>query len=164
MEQIIAKLLIDFENGKMNRRQLIQSLAVSAAAAVAATPALGAAPAAGKGFKANNVNHISFGVADYGRARDFYTDLLGMKVTKDDGKQAFLDFGQTRLLVRKTRQPDNKPLVDHMAYTIENWNREAVEAELKHRGLDPRPDTDYSFHIKDPDGYDVQICGRWPLA
>ena len=31
MEHIIAKLLNDFENGKMNRRQLIQALALAAA-------------------------------------------------------------------------------------------------------------------------------------
>ena len=33
MEQIIARLLGDFESGKMNRRQLIQSLALAATAA-----------------------------------------------------------------------------------------------------------------------------------
>ena len=35
-----------------------------------------------------------------------------------------------------------------------------MEAELKRRGLDPRPDTDDSFHVKDPDGFDLQISGR----
>ena len=38
MEQIVAKLLQDFELGKMNRQQLIQSLAVAASAASAAAP------------------------------------------------------------------------------------------------------------------------------
>lgn len=57
MEHLIAKLLKDFEDGRMTRRQLIQSLALSAAAASAAT----AAPIAeGKGFKALAVNHISY--------------------------------------------------------------------------------------------------------
>ena len=35
MESVIAKLLQDFERGKMNRRQLIQSLSLAAAAAAA---------------------------------------------------------------------------------------------------------------------------------
>jgi hypothetical protein len=26
--------------------------------------------------------------------------------------------------------------------------------------LEPRPDTDDSFHVKDPDGYDLQISGK----
>ena len=52
-----------------------------------ATPPPVVAPlATGKGFKAIAVNHISYGVADYGWTRDFYSDLLGMKVTYDDGR------------------------------------------------------------------------------
>ena len=157
MEQIIAKLLQDFEHGKMNRRQLIQSLAVAASLGVVAAPL---AAADSKGFKAVTVNHISYQVADYARTRDFYSDLLGMKVSHDDGKQAYLAFGDSFLLPRNARNGGPTPRVDHIAYTIDNWNKDAVEAELKHRGLQPRPDTENSFHIKDPDGFDVQISGK----
>jgi hypothetical protein len=59
----------------------------------------------------------------------------------------------------QTPDPNPKPVVDHLAFTIENWDKNTVENELKARGLDPRPDTDYSFHIKDPGGCDLQICG-----
>ena len=41
METLIAKLLQDFEQGKMNRRQLVQSLSVAAAAASVPTTVLG---------------------------------------------------------------------------------------------------------------------------
>ena len=157
MEQIIAKLLQDFELGKMNRRQLIQSLAVAASAASAAAP-LNAADS--RGFKAVTVNHISYQVADYARTRDFYSDLLGMKVSHDDGKQAYLAFGDSFLLPRNARNGGATPRVDHIAYTIDNWNKDAVETELKRRGLQARPDTENSFHIKDPDGFDVQISGK----
>jgi hypothetical protein len=43
MESVIAKLLQDFEQGKMNRRQLIQSLSLAAAAAAGMAPAARAA-------------------------------------------------------------------------------------------------------------------------
>jgi len=160
-ERIVIDLLSQFERGKISRRGLIQTLAMGLAAGSAATsvPALAAAPAH-KGFKAVAVNHISYGVADYGRTRDFYAELLGMRVSEDNGKQCALSFGDTFVIPRKTRQPDNKPYVDHIAYTIENWNKAEVEEELKRRGLNPRPDTDDSFHIKDPDGFDVQIAGK----
>jgi catechol 2,3-dioxygenase-like lactoylglutathione lyase family enzyme len=157
MEQIIAKLLQDFEQGKMNRRQLVQSLAIAAAAAGAAAPILAAET---KGFKAVAVNHISYQVANYARTRDFYSNLLGMKVSHDDGRQAYLAFGDSFLLPRNARNGGSTPRVDHIAYTIDNWNRDAVEAELKRRGLHARPDTENSFHIKDPDGFDVQISGK----
>lgn len=157
MEQIIAKLLQDFEQGKMNRRQLIQSLAVAASAATAATPF---AAAGGKGFKAVAVNHISYRVADYARTRDFYADLLGMKVSHDDGRQCYLEFGDSFLIPRNARNGGTTPTVDHIAYTVDTWDKSAAEAELKRRGLTPRPDTENSFHVKDPDGFDLQISGR----
>jgi catechol 2,3-dioxygenase-like lactoylglutathione lyase family enzyme len=157
MEQIIAKLLQEFEHGKMNRRQLIQSLTLAASVAGAAAPA----PAGeGKGFQAVTVNHISYQVADYAKTRDFYGDLLGMKVSHDDGKQCYMSFGNTFLLPRNARQGVSAPRVDHIAYTIETWDKGAVEAELKRRGLTPRPDTEDSFHVKDPDGFDLQISGK----
>ncbi len=158
MEHLIAKLLHDFEQGKMNRRQLIQSLAMAASAAAAAAPARAAE---GKGFKAVAVNHISYQVADYARTRDFYADLLGMKVSHDDGqRQCYLAFGDTFLLARNARGGATGPRIDHMAYTIEDWDKNAVEAELKRRDLPARLDTEDSFHTKDPDGFDVQISGK----
>ncbi len=47
-----------------------------------------------------------------------------------------------------------------MAWGIDNWDAKKVEAALKERGLSPVADNhgDYqSFHIKDPDGFDVWI-------
>jgi catechol 2,3-dioxygenase-like lactoylglutathione lyase family enzyme len=154
MEQIIDRLVRDFEQGKLSRRQLIQSLTVAASSAVAANAA-DPAP-----FKAVTVNHISYQVADYAKTRDFYAGLLGMEVSHDDGRQCYLSFGNTFLLPRNVRQGRTAPLVDHIAYTIEAWNKDAVEGELKKRGLPIRPDTENSFHTKDPDGFDLQIAGK----
>jgi len=161
MEHIIAQLLNDFERGKMNRRQLIQSLALAASAAEAAKAA-SPEPA----FKAATVNHISYQVADYTKTRDFYADLLGMSVKQDNGRQCFLSFGNTFLLPRNARQGAQipPPRIDHIAYTIETWDKDQVEAELKKRGLNPRPDTADSFHVKDPDGFDLQISGKGMTA
>jgi catechol 2,3-dioxygenase-like lactoylglutathione lyase family enzyme len=163
MEQIIDNLLNDFERGKLSRRQLVQVLAAGALAGTA-TPALSAEPMK---LKAISVNHISYGVADYARTRDFYADLLGMKVSQDTGQQCYLGFGDTLLTARKTRQPDGKPYIDHIAYTLGNWepgnaaDENAVEAELTRRGLAPKTDMggdSKSFHIRDPDGFNLQLC------
>ncbi len=171
MEQIISQLLRDYEEGRINRRQLVRNLAVAAAAAVG----VGAAPAAadeGKGFKAVTINHISYQVKDYRVTRDFYAGLLGMGVKQDNGKsQCYMTFGDSFLLPRNGRPgPDGKvtPRVDHIAYTIEDWDKDKVEAELKRRKLcfpprfpdGPRPDTENSFHVQDPDGFDLQISGK----
>lgn len=157
MEHIIARLLEDFENGKLSRRQLIKSLAVTATAACVGGPD-SAAAVENKGFKAVAVNHISYQVADYARTRDFYADLFGMKVSQDDGKQCLLAFGETFIIPRN--KSANTPCVDHIAYTIANWDKDVVEAELKRRGLNPKPDTENSFHVEDPNGFDLQISGQ----
>jgi catechol 2,3-dioxygenase-like lactoylglutathione lyase family enzyme len=50
---------------------------------------------------------------------------------------------------------------DSFSWQITPWNAKTVEAELKKRGLNPVADNDgkgyESFHVKDPDGFDVQI-------
>ena len=159
MESIIAKLLQDFEQGKMNRRQLIQGLALAATAASAAQ----AASAAPEGYvaKATAINHVSYQVSDYKKCRDFYSGLFGMQVSRDDGMQCRLSFGNNILIVRN-RTPAAK--VDHVAYTIQNWDTDksvkpAVEAELKRRGLKIRT-TEGSFHVEDPEGFEVQMGGK----
>jgi len=159
MENIIAKLLQDFEQGKMSRRQLIQSIAVTATAASAAS----AAPAANSGnsvMKAIYLNHNSYQVADYAKTRDWYADLFGMTVEEDDGKQCRLAFGNN-LIVARTR-PSGTPRVDHVAYTIENWDqkKEGIAAELKRRNIPIKSgDIKTSLHILDPDGFEVQFGG-----
>ena len=159
MENVIAKLLDDFDRGGMTRRQLIKSLAVVAAVAAETTPAVAENA---KRFRAVAVNHISYQVADYAKTRDFYADLLGMKVAGDTGSQCNLILGDTNTFVipRNAPQGTTPPRIDHIAYTIENWDKDSVKAELERRGLNPKPDTDNSFHVKDPNGFDLQISGK----
>jgi catechol 2,3-dioxygenase-like lactoylglutathione lyase family enzyme len=158
MEHLISGLLREFEQGKLTRRQLIQNLAIAATAAsgISGVPAMAAE---GKVLKATNINHVSYQVNDYKRTRDFYAGLFGMTVSNDDGKQCRLSFGNNMLVVRN-RQP--APKVDHIAYTIENWDREkeTVEAELKRRDLKIiQGDIKTSLHVLDPDGFEVQFGG-----
>ena len=161
MEYIVGKLLQDYEHGKMTRRQLIRTLALTATAASMAGAAEAAAPA-----NAININHVSMQVADYKKTRDFYSGLFGMKVTEDDGKtMSTLTFGDNSIIARNANsRPGAKIGVDHIAYTLANWDtdrkvRPAVEAELKRRGLNIRT-TEGGFHVQDPDGFEVQMGGK----
>jgi len=161
MEYIIGKLLQDFEQGRVTRRQLIQTLALAATAASTAGTAEAAAPA-----NAVSINHVSMQVADYTRTRDFYAGLFGMKVTDDDKKtQCRLTCGDNIIIARNaSSRPGGRIGVDHIAYTLANWDTDkgvkpAVEAELKRRGLMIRT-TEGSFHVPDPDGFEVQVGGK----
>jgi hypothetical protein len=70
----------------MNRRQRIQSLSLAAAAAP------GPARAAGRSRPSTSTRTL-MRWKDYKKVCDFYVDVLGMKVTADDGKQCRLVFG-----------------------------------------------------------------------
>ena len=164
MEHIIAKLLQNFEDGKMTRRQLIQSLALAATAASATGAVPVAAAAADKYLvKTTYLNHVGYQVADYRKSRDWYADLFGMKVALDDGKKANLAVGES-LLIFHNRQSPSTPIIDHICFTVADWDKDksvrgAVEAELKRRGLEVQSSAN-SLDIKDPDGYRIQLGGK----
>ena len=52
-------------------------------------------------------------------------------------------------------------MVKSFCFVIEPWDAKTVEAELRERGLSPVAENDgngfESFHVKDPDGWDLQI-------
>lgn len=61
------------------------------------------------------------------------------------------------------RAPRNAAF-DSFCFGIDPWDAKKVEAELRARGLSPAADNDakwgkdfQSFHVKDPDGFDLQI-------
>ena len=159
MEQIVANLVSQFEEGKLTRRQLIRNLTIAVGAGSGWSPvSAGAAPAEGRVLPAIYINHVSYQVADYAKTRDFYAGLFGMKVAEDDGKtQCRLLFGDNILAVRNAAtRPDKKIGVDHIAYTIANWDEEkdANLAEVARRGLKVTQNS-----ILDPDGFRVQFGG-----
>jgi len=196
MENLIAKLLGDFEAGKLSRRQLIQTLAlcatapVAAAAAAAQTPAASATAAAASTpapWKTVYLDHISYAVTDYKKSAAFYSNLMGWTIRNDNGtNQATLDIGTVGgIIIRNARRPEGSaqtppaaapsqpgqpprpPLtgvINHISYGIDPWDTEKVKAELERRGLRPRPDmvgdNFKSFHVFDPDGWDLQISNK----
>jgi hypothetical protein len=170
MERIIGKLLEDFEQGKMSRRQLIRNLALTAATA----SAVGAAPGAesdSKLIKAVGVNHIVYNVSDYTQARDLYIGLLGLQASSDDGKSCRLAIGDTTLVIRNVgtypsptgnfTAGSDKTGIDHIGYTIANWDtdpkvKEAMRAELKRRGL-PAVENAMNGFTQAPDGFGLKV-------
>lgn len=183
MESVVAGLLSDFESGKLSRRQLVQTLALVAvgspvATALAQTAARSpvSSPGLQSPFKTVWLDHISYAVSDYRKSTDFYSGLMGWTVKEDDGRQALLDInGLGSILIRNARRPDSSTptpadrppvtgVVNHIAFGVQPWDTGAVKAELERRGLSPRTDnqgeTYKSFHVRDPDGWDLQISNQ----
>jgi catechol 2,3-dioxygenase-like lactoylglutathione lyase family enzyme len=112
------------------------------------------------GWRTVALDHITFRMADYQKEAAFYVALMGWKLRSDDGKQAVLDIGDWGSAIFK-QAPEQRAVVENFCFVIEPWNAAAVKAELVKRGLDPVAENDgngfESFHVKDPDGWDVQI-------
>src|SRR5262245_31357044 len=125
----------------MTRRQVIQRLALAAtASALRTVAAVSARTAEGCVAKVTALQHVASHVSDCKEVLHFHAGLFGRPVSRDDGMQCRLSFGDNILIVRN-RPPAGK--VDHIAYTITGWDtdknvKSAVEAELKRRGLQVR--------------------------
>jgi catechol 2,3-dioxygenase-like lactoylglutathione lyase family enzyme len=129
------------------------------------------------GWKTVSLEHLTFRVADYQKEAAFYIALMGWTLRSDDGKQAVLDIGDWGSVIFKQTPADAfdsggggggrgrggslRAVVDSFSFGIEPWNPNTVEAELKTRGLAPVAERGAngfeSFHVKDPDGFDLQI-------
>lgn len=129
------------------------------------------------GWKTVALDHVTFRAADYRKEAAFYIALMGWKLRSDDGTQAVLDMGDWGSAIFKSapasafeapaaggrgRAEPVRVVVESFAFAIDRWNAKTVEAELRTRGLNPIADHDgkgfESFRVKDPDGWDLQIC------
>jgi catechol 2,3-dioxygenase-like lactoylglutathione lyase family enzyme len=163
----------DFKHGKMNRRQLLQAIGLTAGAASVAVSGASAQqadapkprmswlkstyPRSGP-FKTISVNHISYSVPDQRKARAWYVEVLGMLPVFDNGRTTALRFGipWNHIYLGQNKDTAAKPAIGHMAYSVEKFRLDAMEAELKGRGLVASYDGYEMLHTDDPEGYRVQ--------
>jgi len=167
MERFIADLVKNYESGKVDRREFCKTVALAATVYAAGDAAKAQAP---RGFKMLGVNHISYTCPDYAKVRDWYVKNLGMTSTpgKDNGQRANLMFGPEPgkggqfVVARTARAPANpRPpatgLIDHVCYTIPNWDDAKVDAGLKASGR-PFVARPGNVNVLDPFNYPVQLA------
>jgi catechol 2,3-dioxygenase-like lactoylglutathione lyase family enzyme len=129
------------------------------------------------GWKTTALEHVTIDVVDYKKEAAFYIALMGWKLRSDDGKQAVLDIGNWGNAILRGASPDSftpsnggaarRSEVKNFAWVIDKWDAKKVAAELTRRGMTPVADNRgafESFHVKDPDGWDLQICNNKGLA
>ena len=160
---------------KLDRRKLLQAMGWTASAVVVANAfpdslsalAGDAAQDVVSGtrvFPVKTVNHLSLAVADYAKSRDFYVDLLGMRVVWDNGKGVALEFGDLKapngIYIRNVSNPGEKATVNHIAYALPDFMKykAAMKAELeRHHLTNMKPDGDVGWICDDPAGYMLNI-------
>jgi len=167
MERFIADLIKKFESGAVSRREFCETVALAATVYAAGDAAQAQAP---RGFKMLGINHISYTCADYTKVRDWYVTHLGMQSTpgKDNGRRANLMFGPEPgkggqfVVARNATTPANpRPpatgFIDHVCYTISNWDDKRVDEGLKESGR-PFVARPGNVNVLDPFNYPVQLA------
>jgi hypothetical protein len=190
MQAFVATKLDDYTKGKISRRQLLESLTVAAATTAAAGGAQAApAPAQNRALKAALVNHISYQCPDFHRVADWYSRVFNMEQVTypSEPSQIGMPFGRrnqkplgvtaddvpTSYIVVRTRNPNgtaadkgalekpaSRAVIEHVAYTIADFDRDRVAAQLRALGVqNVRNGGLYSLHMADPFGFDIQLSG-----
>jgi catechol 2,3-dioxygenase-like lactoylglutathione lyase family enzyme len=130
------------------------------------------------GWRTTSLNQITFRVAEPEKEAAFYAALMGWKVRSEDAKRVVMDVGDWGTVIFRRVPADSFPppaagraggaprapvtaVVEGFGFDIEPWNAKAVKTELEKRGMTPVADNDgkgfESFHVKDLDGWDLQI-------
>jgi catechol 2,3-dioxygenase-like lactoylglutathione lyase family enzyme len=130
------------------------------------------------GWHTTGLDHITFRVAEPQQEAAFYAALMGWKLRSDDGTRVVMDMGDWGTAVFRKVSADSfaapapaagrvggrapvRAVVEGYGFSIEPWNAKSVEQELRKRGLNPVAENDgkgfESFHVKDLDGFDLQI-------
>jgi catechol 2,3-dioxygenase-like lactoylglutathione lyase family enzyme len=172
----VDKIVDDFEQGRLSRRQLVASL-VGLGAATATLNGAVLAQQSDEGtpqsqdqeqnqqnqqaaneptFEATGLDHIALDVTDVGRSRDFYAKHLGLRVIRGDDRALFMGAERDFFL---TLFRAERPRMHHYCYTIRNYNADEAVQKLADAGLRPER-TGNRVYFPDPDGLTVQVTGR----
>jgi catechol 2,3-dioxygenase-like lactoylglutathione lyase family enzyme len=132
------------------------------------------------GWRTIGLDHLLWDVAEPEKEAAFYEAFLGWRTRSVSPEAVVIDMGDWGSSIFR-RAPESafpepapaggrgggaappqkvRAIVRGFCWDIEPWNAKTVESELRKRGLDPVPSNRgafESFHVKDPDGFALQI-------
>src|SRR5262249_47935538 len=140
MEGFVAQKLNEFENGRISRRSLVETLTLAATAFGAAEAAQAQAQAPDPTLKVSLVNHISYTCPDFKEAADWYSKVFNLDQVGATKRDVALPFGKkgekpynvtapdvplTHLIIRSrdpnappqpaaTPRPQSQAVIDHI--------------------------------------------------
>jgi catechol 2,3-dioxygenase-like lactoylglutathione lyase family enzyme len=182
MDGFVATKLDEFERGKISRRRLIETLTLATTTAYAADSA--SAQKADPKLKIALINHISYTVPNFREAGDWFSKVFNLEQSYVRSSELALPLGgkmgeqplgvtakdvpltfilcrtRTQVNPRYADRPRPEAAIDHVAFTVADFNRERAKADLTAMGVkNIRDGGPYSLHMDDPFGYDIQISG-----
>ena len=184
MEGFVAKQVHDYQSGKISRRGLIEILTLAATTAFAEK----SAAAEPSGIEAALVNHVSYTCPDFRKAADWYSMVFNLDQVGATARDVALPFGKkgekpfgvsaddvplTHIICR-TRSADAaagngpprrraKAVVDHIAITVADFDRERAKAQLTALGVENvRDGGPFSVYVDDPFGNRIELLEPVP--
>ena len=121
MESNIGQVIQDFKDGKITRRQLLQSL--PAASMLAAALPASAKEEGPLQLKATWVNHYVYVAPDLMKTSDWYHEVFGMQIDHRNAKEAHLWYSDA----------GGDTLHDHAPGAVRHDGREDHKLRLHHR-------------------------------
>ncbi len=151
MSDELNSLVAKYDQGIINRRQLL-----SAVAALTALPAAAAAsddkqPA----FRAKSLNHVTLSVSNVEKSRQFYSSILGVEVVSEQKNGINLGLGESFLGLYAIKEP---PRINHFCVGLDKFQVQVAADRLRQFGILPYIRKDKpEVYFRDPDGISVQL-------
>jgi catechol 2,3-dioxygenase-like lactoylglutathione lyase family enzyme len=160
--ELATKLVTDFEQGRLTRRQLTARL-MGLGAALATLESRGwgqdtpqSVAAMEPTFRATGLDHIALDVTDVPRSVEFYEQHLGLRVIRGNENASFLGADRDFFL---TLFRAERPGLNHYCYAIDHYDADDVMERLATAKLRPRREGN-RVYFPDPDGITVQLAQR----
>ena len=114
-------------------------------------------------LKVTAIDHVVLWVSDLRRSKEFYIDLLGMRVAHESDWQSFLWCGDTQMVALFQKRDGDGVAggqeVNHMALRLESGEYDDVKATLEAAGceVNGRAGDPHCLYFSDPDGHRLQV-------
>ena len=163
MTTYVEKLVEDFEERRISRRQLVATLL----ALVAAPREVVGQQQVSQVAQARTINHVSIGVSDVEASAAFYQRLLGLEVVSRPGNGGInLGLGDGFLGIYSI--PGYVGRAHHICLGVDDYDPDAIAERLGAEGLEARVDRNPNnrtsggdqLYFNDPDGTAVQLSAN----
>ncbi|MBM4183157.1 MAG: hypothetical protein FJ207_02915 [Gemmatimonadetes bacterium] len=165
MTHEVEMLVRQYEERRMNRRQLVAAVIalVAAGGAKGASAQTAQVPQVAQG---RSINHVSIGVSDVGRSARFYQDLLGLEVVSRPGNGG-INLGLSDGFLGCYALPE-VGRANHFCIGVDDYDPNRIAESLGRAGIQARVDTNPrnrtsggdQLYFNDPDGTVVQLSAH----
>ena len=127
-------------------------------------------------IRVRGIDHVALSVRDLEKSLEFYTKVLGLKVTAREyskpGIEYFLDCGTSLIGLIQGNESEGRHLLqdgglggNHVAFRVDTKDFDRIVEEIKTLGLTitymKKREKSWSIYFLDPDGNKLEITA-WP--